>query len=75
MSEVKQYELLESLPAYGPMYIPISETGEPFYSEGVAVRFYKKDGTAWVGNFATGSYPPDQNIFFIERMGFSFACK
>ncbi len=55
MREVKQYEFLKSLPAYGPMYIPISENGELFYSEGIAVRFYKKDGTNWVGNFAPGS--------------------
>jgi hypothetical protein len=50
----KQYEILPSLPSYGPMYIPISETGEPFYSEGYAVRFYKSDGTEWVANFQPG---------------------
>lgn len=33
------------------MYIPISEDGIPFYSEGYVVRFYKSDGTSWVANF------------------------
>jgi hypothetical protein len=45
---------LESLPPYGPMYIPVTSNGEPFYSEGFAVRFYKKDGTEWVANFKPG---------------------
>lgn len=36
------------------MYIPVSESGSPFYSEGVAVRFYKEDATSWVANFAPG---------------------
>lgn len=53
-TSVKRYEILESLPAYGPMYIPVSEDGEPFYSEGFAVRFYKADGTDWVANFREG---------------------
>lgn len=36
------------------MYIPVTGNGEPFYSEGFAVRFYKTDGTEWVGNFQPG---------------------
>ena len=36
------------------MYIPVTESGEPFYSEGVALRFYKSDGTNWVANFQPG---------------------
>ncbi|MNS52383.1 hypothetical protein D3C72_850960 [compost metagenome] len=55
MNAIKHYELLKSLPAYGPMHIAFSNNGQPFYSEGVAIRFYKKDGTDWVGNFAPGS--------------------
>jgi hypothetical protein len=47
-------EILTSLPPYGPMYIPITANGEPFYSEGVAVCFYKTDGTKWVANFQPG---------------------
>ena len=50
----RKYKILSSLPAYGPMYIPVSESGEPFYSEGFPVRFYKSDGTNWVANFKTG---------------------
>jgi hypothetical protein len=54
MTETIKYEILEALPAYGPMYIPVTENGEGFYSEGFPVRFYKPDGTSWVGNFAPG---------------------
>lgn len=49
-----RHELLEGLPPYGPMYIPVSEDGRPFYSEGVVVRFYRADGTDWVANFEPG---------------------
>ena len=54
LSENKRYEILKSLPTYGPMYIPVTDNDEPFYSEGFAVRFYKKDGTQWVANFQPG---------------------
>ena len=50
----KRYEVLNGLPTYGPMYIPISESGEKFYSEGFVVRFHKKNGTDWVANFKQG---------------------
>jgi len=36
------------------MYVPISQDGIPFYSEGYVVRFYKSDGTSWVANFKSG---------------------
>lgn len=36
------------------MYIPVTENGEPYYSEGVPVRFHKSDGTSWVANFQPG---------------------
>ena len=36
------------------MYIPVSVSDEPYYSEGFPVRFYKSDGTDWVANFKTG---------------------
>ena len=54
LTEKIQYEILTSLPAYGPMYIPISDTDEPFFSEGFVVRFFKDSGTDWVGNFKEG---------------------
>ena len=46
-----RYEILESLPTYGPMYIPVTEDGEPFYSQGLAVRFFRDDNSDWVANF------------------------
>jgi hypothetical protein len=49
-----RYEILASLPVYGPMYIPVTESGEAFYSEGFVVRFYRADGTNWVANFQLG---------------------
>ncbi len=36
------------------MYVPVAEDGEPFYSEGFPVRFYRSDGTEWVANFQPG---------------------
>jgi hypothetical protein len=50
----KRYEILDSLPSYGPMHISISSNGQQYYSEGFAVRFYKSDGSDWVANFETG---------------------
>lgn len=54
MTKEKRYEILDSLPTYGSMYIPISKDGEPFYSEGFVVRFYKSDNSEWVANFQPG---------------------
>ncbi len=50
----KRYEILNGLPAYGPMYVSVTENGESFYSEGFPVRFYKTDGTEWIANFRPG---------------------
>lgn len=36
------------------MYVPVTDNGEPYYSEGFAVRLYKTDGTEWVANFQPG---------------------
>ena len=54
MNKQKLYEILTSLPTYGPMYISVTNDGKPYYSEGLPVRFYKKDGTEWVANFKPG---------------------
>jgi hypothetical protein len=54
MSHTTRYEILESLPAYGPMYIPVSENNKAYYSEGFVVRFYTSENTNWVGNFEPG---------------------
>lgn len=47
----KRYEILDSLPTNGPMYISIPEG---YYSQGYAVRFYREDHTDWVANFKPG---------------------
>lgn len=54
MTTKKRYEILESLPAYGPMYVSVTDDDKPFYSEGFPVRFYRSDGTEWVANFKPG---------------------
>lgn len=41
MTTKKAYEVLASLPVYEPMYVSVTESGEPSYSEGFPVRFYK----------------------------------
>ncbi|AWH85309.1 hypothetical protein HYN59_09345 [Flavobacterium album] len=52
----KSYEILRSLPATGPMYIPISNgiTYISDFSEGFIVKFFKSGGDEWVGNFKLG---------------------
>ena len=72
---MKRFEILEGLPAYGQMYIPISENGIPFYNEGFVVRFYKTDGSVWVANFQCGNtnfhavldYPIQNRIVVIAK--------
>jgi hypothetical protein len=54
MKNGKYFDILDSLPTYGEMYLPISEDNIPFYSEGFVVRFYKSDGSDWVANFQLG---------------------
>ena len=79
MTIKKRYEILNSLPVYGPMYIPISVNGEPFYSEGFAVRFYKDNGTEWIANFQPGwsnlnkvfDYP-DKDMIVVFASGFGY---
>ena len=62
MAKEKRYEILNGLPPYGPMYIPISGEEEPFYSEGYVVKFKKSDGEEWVANFRPG-WTDYNNIF------------
>lgn len=57
------------------MYVPVTDTGEPFYSEGFVVRFYKADGLEWVANFQPGwsdlkqviEFEKTQNILVIAN--------
>ena len=75
MQVQRRYEILDGLPTYGPMYVPVSEDGEPFYSEGFVVRFYKSDGSEWVANFKPGwtgfslvvDYPEINRIVVIAK--------
>lgn len=53
MEERIPFEVLDGLPPYGPMYISVGNTYNAF-SEGLVVRFFKKDGGDWVGNFSRG---------------------
>ncbi|PQA56749.1 hypothetical protein [Siphonobacter curvatus] len=54
----KQYEILPSLPPYGPMYIPLTpndtRSNNP-YSEGFVVRFFTSSEESWVANFTLGA--------------------
>ena len=54
MEKTSRYEILESLPVYGRMYIPVTDNDESYYSEGFVVRFYKSNGADWVANFKPG---------------------
>lgn len=54
MNNHAKYQILDSLPSYGPMYVPVTTDGGEFFSEGVVVRFFKSDGTDWVANFEPG---------------------
>jgi len=75
MLRPKRYEILEGLPAYGPMYVPVSENGEQFSHEGLVIRFYKSNGGEWVANFQPGwsdcvlveDYPDTNRIIVIAK--------
>lgn len=54
MNSKSSFEILDSLPAYGPMYVSITHNGNGFYSEGFVIRFFKSDGTDWIANFQPG---------------------
>ena len=51
----EKFEILKGLPAYGEMYISIPKNGYSEFSEGLAIKFTKKDNTEWIWNFETGS--------------------
>ena len=60
----RKFEILNALPTYGEMYISFPENGYKEFSEGLPVKFYKKDNTEWVGNFETGN----SNLKFVTEL-------
>lgn len=54
MIEAIRYEVLDALPTYGDMYIPVTEDGSSYYSEGLPIRLFKSDASSWVANFKPG---------------------
>ena len=50
----KRYEVLDGLPTYGDMAVPIVGEDDIFVSEGYVVKFYKDDGSSWIANFPKG---------------------
>ncbi|MBL7681865.1 MAG: hypothetical protein JNK00_00785 [Flavipsychrobacter sp.] len=61
------------------MHVSITDSNEPFYSAGFAVRFFKSDGTDWVGNFKEGWGKlrtvielPDSNNLFVIACGICY---
>jgi hypothetical protein len=54
MEKPKKYEILGSLPTYGPLPISVTENNESYFSEGLPVRFFKSDNTNWVAYFKPG---------------------
>lgn len=71
----RKYEILDSLPAYGPMAIPVTGYIFDYYSEGFVIRLYKDDGTSWIGNFQPGAtllnkiFPLHNNLLLIIAGG------
>lgn len=62
----KRYEILKSLPAYGPMYVSVPEDNYELYSEGLPVRFFSSNDSEWVANFQTG-YTKLNTAFDLEE--------
>ena len=51
----EKFEILPGLPVYGEMYITIPENAYTQFSEGLAVKFIKKDNSEWIGNLEKGN--------------------
>ena len=54
MKNTKSFEILDSLPTYGPMHMSVTENNESYFSVGFPIRFYKTGKTNWVANFEPG---------------------
>ncbi len=53
-SQNNRFIVLDSLPAYDVMYVPITPYKVNTYSEGLVIRFFKNDGTNWIANVHLG---------------------
>lgn len=59
MVDSLRWEVLDGLPAYGPMAVPFSATGQGTHREGLVVRLLPPTGS-WVGNFQRGHSSLDE---------------
>jgi len=50
-----RFEILPSLPPYGPMAVSFTENGAREHREGLVVRFYPDQSDPWIGNFLGGT--------------------
>ena len=57
----QSYEILNGLHPYGNMYISIHEG---HFSEGLVVKFVKKNGSEWIANFESGK----TNLEFVAEI-------
>ena len=60
----EKFEILSGLPVYGEMYITIPENAYTQFSEGLAVKFIRKDNSEWIGNFEKGN----SNLKFASQL-------
>jgi hypothetical protein len=71
----KRFEILNFLPPYGDIYVPIAEDNIQFFSEGYVVRFERNNEKSWVANFKTGWTSFSKIYDFPElRKTIVFAC-
>jgi len=66
MTNSARWEVLDGLPAYGPMAEPFSATGQGTHREGLVVRFFPPTGS-WVGNFQRGLSSLDEVFAHPDR--------
>jgi len=61
-------EVLPSLPAYGPMYVPFSDGATTHHSEGFVVKINMSERDFWIANFQNGRGSLSEAKFF-DRTG------
>ncbi|MBF0215851.1 MAG: hypothetical protein HQL30_02535 [Candidatus Omnitrophica bacterium] len=70
---MKRYEVLDVLPANGPMWISVSKDNTQLFSQGFVVKFFKQDGTDWVANFKRGATQLNDVVELSDKTIFVFA--